>query len=60
MKVEELVEELRQPQTRRGQGGEGEMERGSREQGKGGGVESHKNLDALLWPLALHIFYISN
>lgn len=38
----------------------GKVGRGSREQGKGGGVESHKNLDALLWPLALHIFYISN
>lgn len=25
-----------------------------------GGVKSHKNLGALLWPLALHIFYISN
>lgn len=25
-----------------------------------GGVKSRKNLGALLWPLALHIFYISN
>lgn len=25
-----------------------------------GGVKSRKNLGALLWPLALHVFYISN
>lgn len=25
-----------------------------------GGAKSRKNLGALLWPLALHIFYISN
>lgn len=35
-------------------------ERRGRESREWDHVESHKNLGALLWPLALHIFYISN